>query len=148
MSPFAIVLVLCAACAHATWNILAASLSKSGFVFLWWGALASTLLWIGVVPFAGGLGSADVASLVLGVGVSTLFHVAYLRMLQQGYRVGRLSTVYATARGSGPFLAVIFAISVLGERPHPLALLGVAIDTKRCHVKTPNKTRLKSLLNR
>lgn len=61
------------------------------------------------------------------LGFPPSFHVAYLRVLQQGYRVGRLSTVYATARGSGPFLAVIFAISVLGERPHPLALLRVAI---------------------
>jgi drug/metabolite transporter (DMT)-like permease len=46
-------------------------------------------------------------------------------VLQQGYRIGNLSTVYATARGSGPFLSVIAAILLLGERPSVWALAGV-----------------------
>src|SRR5690606_5641611 len=62
----------------------------------------------------------------IGVLVSGVLHVAYMLVLQHGYRVGNLSTVYATARGTGPFPAVLIAIVLLGERPTPLALVGVA----------------------
>jgi drug/metabolite transporter (DMT)-like permease len=67
----------------------------------------------------------DLPGFVLGVGVSGVLHVAYMLVLQQGYRIGNLSTVYATARGSGPFLSVIAAILLLGERPSVWALAGV-----------------------
>jgi drug/metabolite transporter (DMT)-like permease len=83
-------------------------------------------VWIGVVPFTGGLGTDDVLAFLLGVGVSGVLHVAYMAVLQRGYREGNLSTVYATARGTGPFLSVIVAILLFGERPSALALVGVA----------------------
>lgn len=126
MSTTAILLVLSAAVAHAAWNVLAHAVSRIGLPFLWWGAVASTVLWAGIVPLTGGFG-ADVSSFALGVAVSAALHVAYLLVLQQGYRVGDLSTVYATARGSGPIISVVAAIAVLGERPAPTALAGVAI---------------------
>jgi drug/metabolite transporter (DMT)-like permease len=46
--------------------------------------------------------------------------------LQRGYAMGDLSVVYPLARGSGPPLAVVAAIVLLGEDPHPLALAGAA----------------------
>lgn len=127
MSLTAIFLVLSAAVAHAAWNVLAHQVSRIGLPFLWWGAVSSTLLWIGVVPLTGGLGAANLRSFVLGVGVSAVLHVAYMLVLQKGYRVGDLSTVYATARGSGPIISVVVAITLLGERPAPAALGGVAL---------------------
>lgn len=127
MSALAIVLALSAAVAHATWNIIAHTVSRAGVAFLWWGAVASTALWIGLVPFTGGLGSGDLAGFLLGIGVSAVLHVGYLQVLQRGYRAGNLSTVYATARGSGPFLSVIVAILLLGERPSVAALIGVGL---------------------
>lgn len=127
MSALAIVLALSAAVAHATWNIIAHTVSRAGVAFLWWGAVASTALWIGLVPFTGGLGSGDLAGFLLGIGVSAVLHVGYLQVLQRGYRAGNLSTVYATARGSGPFLSVIVAILLLGERPSVAALVGVGL---------------------
>lgn len=126
MSPLAFILVFGAAIAHAAWNIIAHGISKAGAPFLWWGAVASTVVWVGAVPFTGGLGADDLGSFVLGVAVSSVLHVGYMAVLQRGYREGNLSTVYATARGTGPFLSVIVAVLLLGERPSAIALVGVA----------------------
>lgn len=125
MSTLALVLVFTAAVAHAAWNIIAHGVSRVGVPFLWCGAVAGTLIWGVAVPFTGGIGSGDISGFLIGVGVSSVLHVAYMLVLQHGYRVGNLSTVYATARGSGPFLAVIAAILLLGERPSIWALAGV-----------------------
>lgn len=127
MSVIAIILALSAAVAHASWNVIAHNVSRAGAPFLWWGALASTVVWIGVIPFTGGLGTDDIAGFALGVGVSAVLHVLYMSVLQRGYQSGNLSTVYATARGSGPFLSVIIAVVLLGERPSPVALAGVGL---------------------
>ncbi|GGM63778.1 EamA family transporter [Microbacterium saperdae] len=126
MSPLAFLLVIGAAVSHAAWNIVAHGVSRAGAPFLWWGAVGSTVVWMGAVPFTGGLGTDDLGSFALGVSVSALLHVGYMAVLQRGYQEGNLSTVYATARGTGPFLSVIIAMVVLGERPSPLALVGVA----------------------
>lgn len=126
MSPLAFALVLSAAVAHASWNVVAHGVSRAGVPFLWWGAVGSSLVWVGAVPFTGGLGTDDLGAFLLGVAVSAVLHVAYMAVLQHGYRVGNLSTVYATARGTGPFLSVLVAVLLLGERPSAIALLGVA----------------------
>ncbi|EYT52520.1 hypothetical protein H490_0112805 [Leucobacter sp. UCD-THU] len=122
-----LLLVLGAAVTHAAWNIIAHGSSRSGLPFLWWGAVCSAVLWAVAVPFTGGLGAATPGSLLLGVGVSGLLHVLYMLVLQRGYANGDLSTVYATARGTGPILTVLVAVAVLGERPGSLALVGVAL---------------------
>ena len=126
MSALAFALVIAAAITHAAWNIVAHGVSRAGMPFLWWGAVGGTAVWIGVIPFTGGLGTDDLLAFLLGVGVSGVLHVAYMAVLQRGYREGNLSTVYATARGTGPFLSVIVAILLFGERPSVLALVGVA----------------------
>lgn len=126
MSALAFALVIAAAITHAAWNIVAHGVSRAGMPFLWWGAVGGTAVWIGVIPFTGGLGTDDLLAFLLGVGVSGVLHVAYMAVLQRGYREGNLSTVYATARGTGPFISVIVAILLFGERPSVLALVGVA----------------------
>jgi drug/metabolite transporter (DMT)-like permease len=126
MSSTAVLIVLAAALCHAAWNVLAHGVSRIGMPFLWWGAVASTALWIGVVPFTGGIGSGSISGFLLGVGVSAILHVVYMLVLQRGYAVGRLSTVYTTARGTGPTISVVAAVLLLGERPSWTALVGVA----------------------
>lgn len=59
----------------------------------------------------------------LGLGSSVL-HVFHLVSLQRGYRLAGLSSVYPTARGSGPAL---LAVLLLGERPGPQAVAGTVL---------------------
>lgn len=126
VSTLAFVLVIAAAVSHAAWNVIAHGVSRAGTPFLWWGAVGSTVVWAGAIPFTGGIGTDDLVAFALGVGVSGVLHVVYMAVLQRGYREGNLSTVYATARGTGPFLSVIVAVLLLGERPSLVALVGVA----------------------
>jgi drug/metabolite transporter (DMT)-like permease len=126
MSGSALLLVLAAAVCHASWNVVAHGVSRIGAPFLWWGAVASAVLWLPVVPFTGGLGG-SVAGLALGAGVSAVLHVVYMTVLQRGYAAGALSTVYATARGTGPAVSAVLAVLLLGERLSTLAVAGIAV---------------------
>ncbi|WP_229054660.1 EamA family transporter [Aeromicrobium sp. Leaf350] len=126
MSTTAVVLVLSAAVAHAGWNILAHGASRTGLLFLWCGSVASTLIWLPVIPLTGGLDTDDLRAFGVGIGVSAVLHVAYMIVLQRGYAAGNLSTVYAVARGSGPLLTVVVAVGIWQESVGVVALLGVA----------------------
>ena len=126
MSGTALLLVLAAAVCHASWNVVAHGVSRIGTPFLWWGAVASAVLWLPVVPFTGGLGG-SVGGLALGAGVSAVLHVVYMVVLQRGYAAGSLSTVYATARGTGPAVSAVLAVLLLGERLTALAAVGIAV---------------------
>jgi drug/metabolite transporter (DMT)-like permease len=57
---------------------------------------------------------------------SGVLHAWYFVSLQRAYRDGDLSFVYPLARGTGPLLATVVAITLLDERPSLLALLGAA----------------------
>lgn len=127
MSAFAIVLVLSAAVCHAAWNIISHGSSGSGLPFLWWGAVIASGLWAFVIPVAGGLEGVDPVAFLVGAAVSGVLHIGYMLALQRGYAAGDLTTVYATARGSGPVLTGVFALLVLGERPGPFALVGALV---------------------
>jgi uncharacterized membrane protein len=60
---------------------------------------------------------------------SGVLHLGYFVFLQRGYAVGDLSLVYPLARGTGPLLATLAAIVLLGEKPGALALLGIGLIT-------------------
>ncbi|WP_127791790.1 EamA family transporter [Agromyces sp. LHK192] len=126
MSATALALVLAAAVCHAAWNVIAHGVSRIGVPFLWWGAVASTAMWLPAVPLTGGLG-APPAEFWTGAVVSAVLHCAYSFVLQRGYAAGNLSTVYATARGSGPAIAVVAAIVWFGERPTAAEFAGIAV---------------------
>lgn len=127
MSTLALLLVLCAAVVHASWNYLLKR-SGGGVVFVWLFAALSTLiyapiavivLWwqrpvFGVMHFALMLASA-------------VLHTWYYLALDRGYRSGDLSVVYPIARGSAPLITVLCAILLLNESPTTLAVLGAIL---------------------
>jgi uncharacterized membrane protein len=130
MSALPLLLVLSAALCHAAWNVLAHGVSRIGVPFLWWGAAASTVIWAPLIPLTGGFGQAGpdlLLGFAIGVLVSGVLHVVYMLVLQQGYARGRLSTVYATARGTGPALSSFLAVVLLGEQISPMALVGIVV---------------------
>ena len=119
----ALALVLCAALLHALWNIAA---KKAGgnhhfalisvvITCVLWAPLA---LWFGLTEWPR-WGLQEWAVLF----ASAVVHVFYFTVLLTGYRKSDLTVVYPVARGSGPLLAALGAVLLLGER---LTLLGVA----------------------
>jgi drug/metabolite transporter (DMT)-like permease len=126
--PIALLLVVAAAFCHAAWNLASKRASASGIPFIFLGAVASTLLWLPAagIDLAVSRGM-DLGALLAGAGVSAVVHVAYMWVLQRGYRHGDISVVYPMARGTGPLLSVVFAIVLFGEHPSALALAGAAV---------------------
>jgi len=59
--------------------------------------------------------------------LSGLFETAYVLLLSAAYAAGELSLVYPVARGTAPVLVTRLAILVLGERPSPLGIVGIAL---------------------
>ena len=124
MTLFALSLLLAAAFVHATWNLLLKRVA-GGPAFQWLFAglsvvfyLPAVVAWIWYRPTRLDL---PVMAVII---VSSLLHTLYYGVLQRGYRSGDLSVVYPLARGTGPFLAVIGAVLILGERPAAGVLLG------------------------
>ena len=119
----ALALVLTAALLHAVWNIAA---KKAGgnhhfaliCVLITCALWAPVALWFGLREW-----SAWGAHEWLVLGASALVHVLYFTVLLTGYRKSDLTVVYPVARGSGPLLAALGAVLLLGEH---VTLLGAA----------------------
>jgi len=60
------------------------------------------------------------------VVASGLLHVVYFVVLLRGYRKADLTVVYPLARGSGPLLSSLVAITFLGEQISALGAAGIA----------------------
>ena len=127
MSLLSIVLVGIAAVTHAIWN-LATKQARGSAAFL---ALCSVFtLVLYAAPTAWMLhvhGLPQGRAVWACIVASALIHFVYFNVLNHGYRVADLSIVYPVARGTGPLLSVGVAVSVLGERPSRLALLGAVV---------------------
>jgi len=127
VTALATALVVASALMHATWNLLAKR-AGGGVEFLW---LLSVVTAVAFVPVAAVYLVVASPELTLQHALlalaSAVLHVAYFTALQRGYRLGDLSVVYPIARGTGPLLATLTAIALLGERPGALALVGTAL---------------------
>ncbi|MFN8533035.1 MAG: DMT family transporter [Dehalococcoidia bacterium] len=119
-------LVLTSATLHALWNFLAKRASGD-LTFVWLFCVVSTVVYgpVALAIFLIQQPALGPAALAFMAG-STALHLVYYIALQQGYRVGDLSLVYPLARGTGPALATVLAIAILGERPSALTLAGGA----------------------
>lgn len=128
MTPLALGLVLAAACCHAAWNLLlkrSGDEDGSGVVFVWLFLTASFVLWAPAAAIDAAIERPHLgAAQLLFMGGSGVLHLAYFLLLQRGYREGDLSVVYPLARGTGPALALLGAIVILGERPSGVAIAG------------------------
>ncbi|HDZ73413.1 MAG TPA: hypothetical protein ENH55_11730 [Aurantimonas coralicida] len=115
MSVSGFVLVLAAAFCHATWNFLVKKI-RGGPELIWLFSVVTLVLYFPLAIYVVVSQRPDFgawqAGFILG---STGLHLGYILLLQRGYRDGDLSIVYPTARATGPFLATIFAVTMLGE---------------------------------
>jgi drug/metabolite transporter (DMT)-like permease len=121
----ALALVLAAALLHALWNI-AAKHAGGNHHFALISVLITCTLWAPVALWFGlrawsGWGLLEWAVLAS----SAVVHVLYFTVLLTGYRKSDLTVVYPVARGSGPLLAAVAAVLVLGERLTALGAVGV-----------------------
>ena len=126
MSLTAFGLIILAGLIHAGWNIVAKRAGgDSRFAFftsvlnmLVWAPLG---WWLGrdVVPLWGAKEWGIVA-------LSGVLHVLYFVVLLRGYRKADLTVVYPLARGTGPLLSSMVAITFLGESLSALGALGIA----------------------
>lgn len=126
MSAVSFLLVIAAAVCHATWNFSVKRLN-AGPELVW---LFSAVAMVIYLPFAllaayqsASIGPVEIV-FILG---SVAIHLAYFLLLQLGYRRGDLSLVYPTARATGPILATIIAIALLGETATLQGILGGVI---------------------
>lgn len=124
MNALALVLVLTAAFIHASWNYCAKR-SSGGLPFVYLVSLIINLLYLPVIfAYCWWTRPALAWAALAWVAGSGVLKTAYSLTLQRGYRTGDFSLIYPLARGTGPLLAVLIAIAVLGERPSALAIAG------------------------
>ncbi len=127
LNTLALLLVLASSLLHATWNLLAKR-TKGGASLVWLYDILSILFYAPLVIVLIIVQHIHLNLIFLGLMfVSGLIHLAYFLTLQRGYRVGDLSLVYPLARGTGPLLATIAAIVLLGERPTLFAIAGMLL---------------------
>jgi drug/metabolite transporter (DMT)-like permease len=126
MGVQALALVLTAAVLHAIWNLAAKRVQVDGVAFVWLYVIGSIAVWapIAVVWTLVRGDRPDWAWVYAGL-LTALFHIVYQLVLQRGYQLGDLNLVYPLARGTGPLLTFLFAVTVLGDRPDAVAVLGV-----------------------
>ncbi|WP_406635598.1 DMT family transporter [Amycolatopsis sp. WGS_07] len=124
MNTTALAMVLVAAVVHAAWNLAAKRVSGGPrFVWLYYTVSAVAMLPVIAVALAVEPERPQWTWLVAAL-VTAVLHVVYGIVLQRGYEVGDLSIVYPLARGTGPLVSVLVAVTVLGERPGVLGLIG------------------------
>jgi len=122
LSLLVIVLPLCAAVLHATWNAaLRSSADRLWFVTVM--SFSSTLAAIPLVvmlppPLKESWGY---------LGLSALLQVIYSFLLAYAYALGELGLVYPIVRGSVPLLVTVGGFLLAGQRLSGLALAGIVL---------------------
>jgi len=127
MPTFALLLVLLAAAAHATWNYFAKSAAGSKH-FVWLYSVGSVVLYLPCVLYVLTVERPQLGPIhFLALLGTAVLHLGYSLILQAGYRSSDLSLVYPLARGSGPLLSFLAAMVLLKERATWLSFLGLAL---------------------
>ena len=125
MTAGAVALVLTAAFAHAVWNLAAKRVVADRVVVVTVFVVGSVLLWVPLgIVWAITTGQRPSLTWLGAAAVSAVIHVVYNLVLVHGYAVGDLNLVYPLARGVGPLVVLLVAVSLLGEAPGAWALAG------------------------
>jgi drug/metabolite transporter (DMT)-like permease len=126
MSLQALALVLTAAVLHALWNLAAKRVDVDGVAFVWLYVTGSIVIWGPVaVVWVVVRGDRPGWAWLYAGALTAFFHTIYQLVLQRGYERADLNLVYPLARGTGPLLTFLFAVTVLGDRPAAVAIAGV-----------------------
>ena len=124
MSSTALLFVIAAAIAHASWNLLAKRAAHVGPNFVFAYGLCCTILYapwvLWVLVFEQNEWSWPIAGCI---ALSGSVHLVYSLCLQRGYQLADLSVVYPIARGTGPLLATVGALLLLDE---PATVCGIS----------------------
>jgi drug/metabolite transporter (DMT)-like permease len=147
MTLFALILVLASAVLHATWNLFAKRVG-GGIPFVWLFSTIATVIYapvllITILQQTPQFGPTH-ALFLFG---TIVLHVAYYLLLNRGYQVADLSLVYPLARGSGPLLATVSAVALLGERPTIVAIGGTILIAIGVFALTGDPRKLRSAGN-
>ncbi|HVO47148.1 MAG TPA: DMT family transporter [Steroidobacteraceae bacterium] len=127
MPTIALVAVLLAATAHATWNLFAKKAAGSRH-FVWLYSVGAVILYTPVVIWIWIVQRPHFTRLhYIALAATSLLHLGYSLALQAGYRTSDLSLVYPIARGFGPLLSFVGAVLLLGEHPTWLSALGLVL---------------------
>ncbi len=123
LTPF--VLVVLAGLIHAIWNIAAKKAGGDARFAAFTGAVMMIVwaplgLWLGLEELPRWT-SREWLLLCLSAVLHTVYYVTLLR----GYRKADLTVVYPLARGSGPLLSALVAVTLLGEQISATGLAGV-----------------------
>jgi len=96
--------------------------------FVWLMAAAAAVLYAPVVAVSLIISPPQLTArswlFLIGTGI---LQAGYFLFLQRAYRAGDLSAVYPIGRGTGALLAALAGIVLLGERPGPVTLAGIAL---------------------
>lgn len=139
MQPATIAVVLVGAVAHAIWNTASKGKRGDTIRYVWAYTAMSAALCVPVAAVTMIIhGRPPGAAFVVGAVVSGALHVAYSVALQTGYDRADLSVVYPVARGTGPILTLLCAITVLGERLTVAEVVGVFLVVLGVGVVTGN----------
>jgi drug/metabolite transporter (DMT)-like permease len=126
VSGTALALVLVAALLHATWNLAVKGVTADRVSFIWLYVVGSVVCWVPVaVVWVLVTGERPGWSWLVGAAVTAVLHIGYQLALQRGYAEGDLNLVYPLARGFGPLITFVVAVTVLGQRPGVVAGVGV-----------------------
>jgi drug/metabolite transporter (DMT)-like permease len=122
MQTLILVLVLCSALLHATWN---AFLHTSADRFRQLGLMAIPYLLCSVAVLF--VVPTPARESWPYIGASALLQFGYCAALVRAYSSGDFSQIYPIARGLSPLLIAVGALVFAGERLHPLAAAGIAL---------------------
>jgi uncharacterized membrane protein len=122
VGPLVIVLPLCAAVLHATWN----AALRSSADRLWFVTVMSFSSTVAAIPLVVMLPLPLTESWGY-IGVSALLQAVYAFLLAYAYTLGELGLVYPIVRGSVPLLVTVGGFLLAGQRLGGQVLLGIVL---------------------